>query len=444
MNTDTNATDLKAIMDALKASKHAENAPIDTKGRAKDVTFPEDAIIGSLGEYARFMAAGTEVPAEFYFAAALTFLGATCGTNLRLNTALRTEPRLYTVLLAESAGGKKSTAASNTANFFRAIWEDVCMRAEGNPEEKMANPVAPVTCDGVGSAEGLAGLFAEEGKFGVVLCYDELQSFMAKAKIESSVLLQMASTLFEQDRYENVTARKKISVENAHLSLVGCCTNETYSGMWDRHSIAIGFPNRLFVVLAGSKEREPWPAPRDKDKLVTIREKILSQLAKLPMTLDIEPDARAEWGRWYKALPFNSVHTRRLDGLGFRLMMLLSLTTDKTIIDLQTIQAVIAILDYQLKVRMVTDPIDADNKIAELEQKIIRNLKTRGPMSKGLLFKFVNGARAGTWLFDQALQNLIKYGKVSRTVHGKKETLYLRPEEEEESLAESRPISPVN
>jgi Protein of unknown function (DUF3987) len=371
---------------------------------------------GSLAEFARFMAEGTEVPEEFYFAAALTFCGATCGTRLCLDAALGIEPRLFTVLLGESADVKKSTALRNTANFFRLAWQ---MLME-----------YPTICDGVGSAEGLAKRLSTS-EHGIVLCCDELKALIEKTRIESSILLPMLSSLFEQNCYENSTKNHDLKLENAHLSIVGCCTSDTYASMWDRQSIAIGFPNRLFVVLADRRRKVSWPAKRDAAALDALRDKVVSQLRRLPLCLSIEPDAREAWDTWYNAVP-GSVHAKRLDSIGFRLLMLLALTNDKSIIDLDTVRRVTAILDYELDVRTVTDPLDADNLIASLEQRIIKQLETRGPLWRNQLWKYVNGSRAGVWFFERAIANLKAAEHIWERCGGKSKQYHLRPEESHE------------
>ena len=72
--------------------------------------FPRDAMVGSIGDLARLLAKGTEVPEEFYFAAGLTMLGALCVDRLSVSLSFDVEPRLYTVLLGESYAVKVATS----------------------------------------------------------------------------------------------------------------------------------------------------------------------------------------------------------------------------------------------------------------------------------------------------------------------------------------------
>jgi hypothetical protein len=158
----------------------------------------------------------------------------------------------------------------------------------------------------------------------------------------------MAASLFESTNWDNPTKQSHITVQDAHLSLLGCCTKDTYEHMWTREAVAIGFPNRLFVVWADRKPKVAWPQPPDPAKLTGIRERLAAQIARLPMTFDIEPQAKAFWEYWYTTLP-PSEHAKRLDTIGLRLMALLALTTDKKAVDMDTVMLATDILDYELK-----------------------------------------------------------------------------------------------
>jgi hypothetical protein len=368
--------------------------PTDEKTRTH-VSFPREALVGSLGELARELADETEVPPEFFFAAGLTMLGSICGTKLTIDVGFDVEPRLYTVLLGDSYGAKKSTAMKKTINFF----DDVV----GGEKPKIVY--------GVGSAEGLVVVLRQEPH--VLLAFDELRAFVDKTKVQGSVLLPMVTALFEQNKWENITKNKKHSepIENAHLSILGCCTTATFSDMWTSEAVSIGFPNRLFVVNADRTCKVAWPKSPDEEVLKKLRTRIQQQLAKLPLKLSITPEGMKAWQEWYNDVP-SSEHTKRLDTIGFRLMGLIALTTDKDSIDLETVRTVTAILDYELRVRILTDPIDADNTISKLEEKIRRALDVRGPLSKRDLRRHTHADRAGLWAFESAIKNLTNAGDI--------------------------------
>jgi hypothetical protein len=354
-------------------------------------------MVGSIGDLARTLADGTEVPEEFYFAAGLTLFGSMCGADLSVNVGFRVEPRLYTVLLGDSYAVKKSTAMKKTLAFF----EDIPLRT-------------PKVNFGVGSAEGLAQVLKEQPN--LVLAYDELRAFVDKTRVQGSVLLPMVTSLFEGTTWENTTKSRKNSVplKDVHLSLLGCCTTDTYGDVWTKDAIGIGFPNRLFVVNADRTRKAAWPEPPDPEKLNNVRSRIQHQLVRLPLKFDISEEGREIWDAWYGQLP-SSEHVRRLDTIGFRLLPLIAITTDKNVIDAETVGTVTSILNYELEVRTLTDPIDADSTISKLEEKIRRVLKTKGPQKERDLRRNTHADRAGLWAFNSAMENLRKAGDIVKS-----------------------------
>src|SRR5262249_35123635 len=139
--------------------------------------------------------------------------------------------------------------------------------------------------------------------------------------------------------------------------------------------------------------------------------RLIAQLNSLPLKLTVSNDARAAWEQWYISLP-SSEHSKRLDTIGFRLLALIALATDKTEIDLETVSTVLPILDYELEIRRLTDPIDADNTIARLEIDIRRRLEAEGTLTKRNLRREIHADRYGLWAFETALANLKKAGDI--------------------------------
>jgi hypothetical protein len=368
-------------LDAGSAERVAESNPINC------IEFPKDAIVGSLGELAYILSAGTEIPAGFIYGAGLALLGAMCSGDLTAEIGLASDTRLYTVLYGESGDAKKSSALQRVTDFFRDL----------------GSTRLPAIQNGVGSAEGLAECLEESPK--TLLVYDELKAFLDKCRVQSSVLLPMVTSLFESHTWDNSTKGKHTHVDDARLSLIGCCTNETYACMWSQEAIGIGFPNRLFIVGAENRPRVAWPVVPDQERLQAVRARIMSQIARLPLKLGITDEARDLWGNWYLSLP-SSPHSKRLDTIGRRILSLIALTTDKSEIDAETVRTATRILDYQFQMRKLTDPIDAEGKVAQMEEKIRRVLGVRGPLDKRALQRAVNYQRVGSWVFVQAVDNL--------------------------------------
>jgi hypothetical protein len=334
----------------------------------------------------------------------LTYLGAVLADKVTIASELRPSPRLYTVLLGESANARKSAALDFVDRLFREV-------------------VNINVHYGLGSAEGLAQeLESDDGSPRSLLLHcDELKLLVDKASQDGSVALPMLTTLFERTMFDNTTKTKKIRVRNGYLSLVAACTTETYQRMWHPSFRDIGFINRLFLVHADAQRRffSPKPVPESQrhklqDELLELVGAITAtvEARKRPIELQFEPEAERILQDWYLSLP-DSVHTRRLETYGLRLCILLELSQGETRrITKETALAVKDLLNYELAVRRLYDPIDADNAIARLEESIRRVLATYGPLTERDLKRRVAYQRAGVWVFNQALDNLLRSKEV--------------------------------
>lgn len=353
-------------------------------------SFPQSAMIGSLGDLARELGKDNEVPEEFLFMNALTVAGIILTTRVRLASGLDSDTRLYTISVGASAEAKKSSAQRKVLDFFTSL--------------KLPNWNI---CNGVGSAEGLANALSDNP---VILAIDELKYLLQKTQIRGSVLLPMVTALFEQTSYQNEVKESSICLDNARLALVANCTTETFDVLWDHEALAIGLVNRLMLVSNDRKEKVPWPEEPDQARLKALATTIKRQLTDLPTKpLKITPDAKVIWGNWYRSLPATEF-AKRLDTIGFRTMPILAVTTDKDVIDVDIIKAVVTLLDYELHIRHELQPIDAANEIARTEMRIHRT--TGELMSKREIYKRVHAERVGETIFNTALNNLIRSGKV--------------------------------
>lgn len=354
-------------------------------------TFPYNAMVGSLGDLARELGKDNEVPEEFLFMNAVTVTGLILSGRVRLASGLDSDTRLFTISVGESAGAKKSSAQRKILDFFTSL---------GLTDWSI--------CNGVGSAEGLANALERNP---VVLAIDELKYLLQKTQIRGSVLLPMVTALFEQTSYQNEVKDSAICLSDARLSMVANCTTETFDVLWDHEALAIGLVNRLLLVSNERKPKVAWPKEPDKGRLAELGYIIKKQLTEeLPTKpFDITPEARIVWGDWYRALP-ETEFSKRLDTIGFRMMPILAVTTGKDIIDTAVIKAVTAILNYELVLRHDLQPIDAQNEIARTEIRIRR--ATREYTGRREIYRRVHANRVGEGIFDTALRNLIRAGKL--------------------------------
>jgi hypothetical protein len=73
--------------------------------------------------------------------------------------------------------------------------------------------------------------------------------------------------------------------------------------------------------------------------------------------------------------------------------------------------AVVALLRWQLDVRRECDPVDAENTIAKLEERI-RRVLAKGPVGVRELQQRAHASRAGLWAWNTAVRNLEAAGEI--------------------------------
>jgi hypothetical protein len=354
-----------------------------------DLSLPSELMTGTAGNFATLYSHYLESPPGFFYFAFLTILGNALADKVTLYSELRPEPRFYTVLLGESADERKSTAIKAAVDFFFEHFPGLVNISWG-----------------VNSAEGLQSGLADIEHGRMLLLFDELKAFVAKCKSEKSVLLPCVNTLFENDRYESRTKEKHVDLQNIHLALLGASTIPTYETLWSSAFLDIGFTNRLFLVPGKGQRKNPIPAmiPTNEKRVIVEQLRSILEQTQVRREFKLTPDANALFTHWYTNIE-RSVHSRRIDTIALRLMPLLAVNDFKEEIGRETVSKTIKIMDWQLRVREQLDPIDADNKIAEMEEKVRRKLKLQ-PMSKSNLKQAVHYERVGTWIFETALRNM--------------------------------------
>ncbi len=338
--------------------------------------FP-DVMAGVTGRFAELYGQYLEAPAHFYFMAFLTCLGAVLSDRLTLDTEIRPQPRLYTILLGESADDKKSTAIIKTVAFFKKNLTDFAV------------------CRGVGSAEGLQKRLQKTPS--LLLCFDEFKQFVGKCKIEASVLLPAVNTLFEANEYETCTKKAEINLEGVYLSVLAASTVQTYERTWDSSFTDIGFNNRLFIVPGSGRKKHSFPPKVPSRELHLLNQElqdVLHHVRKNP-ELNLAQGAKEQYHSWYMNLE-NSVHVKRLDAYALRLMTLLAVNELKSQVDEDIINKVTRICNWQLEARQIHDPIDADNEIAKMEERVRRRLN-KIPSTERELKQYTNASKTGYW-----------------------------------------------
>jgi len=371
------------------------SAPSAPSADDQSFRFPYEIMNGPAGLFAKTYGEILEAPKEFFYISFLTVLGSVLSRKVTIATEIKPQPRLYTLLLGESADDRKSTAIKKTCEFWRYVMDYLFKQSLSE-------------CWGVGSAEGLATHINKRASNGIVLlCYDEFKSFISKANIKSSILLPCVNTLFEENRYENAIKNQYVLLKDAHLSILAASTMETYEASWQRSFTDIGFNNRLFLVPGSGIRRESLP-PKIPEPVMENMAREVDKIFRFVgpyREIGLSEAAKSMWHEWYMTRP-RTIHGKRLDGYGLRLMLLMAVNNMVEIIDVDIVSDAIELIDWQHTVREIHDPIDAENQYARMEQKIRTLLKLKGPLSDRDLKNFSNARRTGLMIFTSAIQNL--------------------------------------
>lgn len=384
-------TDAKNVIGSYRTHKPKTEDSADLNN------FPQHVMTGAAGYYASVYSEVVEVPAQFHFITYLTCLGSVLSPTLSIASVLDTQPRLYVVITGQSATDRKSTALAIGVNHFKSIVNGF------------------KTIWGLGSAEGLNKALASDETSSLLLCFDEMKTFVNKTRIDGSILLPAVNTLFESNIFENYTKKIAIKLNDAHLSLLAATTIQTYERIYDSNFLAIGFPNRVFLVPGTAKKQFSLPGKVETEDLFTMRTQLVKILQHVGagLELDLTPEAKKFYHKWYMNLE-PSVHSKRLDTYSLRFMMLLAVNNLKSEIDLETARHATDLCNWQLAIRKINDPIDADSNISKMEERIRRVLKQRGPLKDGYLKQYVNARKYGLWVYGSALRNLQNADEVSR------------------------------
>lgn len=136
------------------------------------------------------------------------------------------------------------------------------------------------------------------------------------------------------------------------------------------------------------------------------------------LELELTKNAYALYASWYENIE-TSIHAKRLDTYSLRLMMLLSVNNLIDKIDAEIVKQAIKLCNWQLVVRKLHDPVDADTKIGQMEEKM-RRLLNQDPLSDRELKRRTNYNRYGLWYFDSARKNLQRHHEIEWNKESKK------------------------
>jgi len=304
--------------------------------------FPEQAMVGTLGDLARVLTAGTLIPPHFVFMSLLTIGGLYCSGDLKYGGEY-IQSRLYLCLIGERGRTRKSTSIARAWGALFPLVGKVVLALRS-----------------IGSGEALAEKFSDGNR--ILLLVDELKSLTAKMAIQNASLGQKALELFEANHIAHITKDQKVEHDNAHFAILTSSTPRGFRDAWvGTGADEGGLLSRTVIEYAEpvSEKRFKFPSP-DLDKVREIRAALEKQVAELPLELGIEPEADDLFQQWW-AEREEKQHDARLDGYAKRVAMILALTSGKQTIDVQIANAAIVLAERQSILRAEFFPTDAKN-----------------------------------------------------------------------------------
>jgi hypothetical protein len=363
--------------------------------------FPKDAIQGFAREFSETFTEYLESPFEFWTFSCLTCLGIMLADRITLDSTLNIQPRLFTILLGQSADERKSECLKQTTGEFCETFPD---------------RFSP--CWGVGSAEGMAARLEKKPK--TILVFDELKTFVSKSTIDGAILLPAVNTLFESNRFHSNTKSHSIEINNGLLSVLAATTVETYSRMWTPVFMDIGFLNRLWLVPARAEKKFAIPESLPQWKRDRLREKLREVILRYRdlNVFRVSREAKSIFSEWYADRTKSPLFGKRLDTYGHRLMTLFAANEGAGEITGDIAGRVVSLLRWQEQVRRALDPIDAESTTARMEESIRRALLYGARKERELKIK-VNYSRHGLYVWKMAIQNLMAAQEISFDSKGK-------------------------
>ncbi len=424
--------------------------------------FPQGAYLGIGAEFADLDAQHYESPKEFFYFDFLMIMGTSLSGSVRADFGdLKTHPRLFGLKIGPSGTSKKSTSYDIAEHFARSAWHQALRdkdEAAVDEEEFWGAPkdhsdkvfkIIP----GAGSAEGILPVFMTNKR--VFTYFDEFDRFEKKAGSEHSVLSTLFNELFERLSYSNYTAQNSIEVTGAHLGLLSNVPLDQFESMASSGKLSrMGFWNRFAFVIGDRRQkchRIIAPSPEKVRELVDRLARYLAPLwenvekqmkgkkvkvlqPKKELRLQLTAKAQDRWAEFEDVVGTGSTATR-LDTIGMRLMAILAVTSGKTEIDLEVVNAVLAFLQYQKTVRENYRPSQAQNAVAKMQEAILRALhKADKPLSDRDLRRAAHADDEGEEVYQKTRELLLKGGRIKRAgSNSKGKPVYaLTPEELED------------
>jgi hypothetical protein len=263
---------------------------------------------------------GSEAPAPFHFAAALTTLGAALGRGVYFDKGFyRVYGNTAAVLIAPT-GKCRKTSATNVA---LGLARDVGVRVLSD----RITPEALVT--GLGGQEDAVGL----------LYAPELAVFLGRQKYLEG-MVPLLTSLFDAPEYweSRTIVRGELKLHRVALSMLGASTIEWFVEALPREAFSGGFMSRILFIVQTETDREFALPIRPEGHLLEALKEDLKVMQNVKGEVFLTPETTRWYQDWYSGHhkagfsdeKFAGYHERKPDHL-LRIAMILKVASAQSL-----------------------------------------------------------------------------------------------------------------
>jgi len=429
---DVPAPDLVVVI----GSKRPEPEPAKQAKGARP-KYPIAAWDGTVvGDFANLCANDNNVPKKMYAESFRCALGAVVGDRISCPTVDGAVPRTYTIIVAPKGKGK-GTAIRRAVDFFSETPDGTMVSVSAGLQVTANSGLLSGGRDfiwkpkgigawvtGASSVPGMARLLRDSDPVAkkhpgetwgntlprILSVYEEMKAFLSTLFIEGGVGSGMEGVvcqLWDHVSFQGTATGTRDSVYGEMLfSLLCGVTEQDWFDLLSRgNAIGGGFMSRLNLIgTEGGFENVSRMKPPD---FTGLRESFLPRVMRLedaPASISSSEAADRIVAEWVDKLPEGS---ERLNIHAWRSALLLAWLRKEDAISAKTAEDAVRLGEYQVSSHEYYRPNSGDTANARVQQKILRALEMKGPLSRRDLQKATNASRDGTELWSRAMQGLL-------------------------------------
>lgn len=397
------------------------------------------------GEFGKLCGHDNNVPRKVYVEAFLCCLGAVVGDRIScpVDGAL---PRSDTIIIAPKGKGK-GTGIRRAVRFFSQTWNGSAAPAHGALSSVTSGLLSGERDfiwkpRGIGawmaaasSVPGMARLTKElestiknkphllwgNSLPRILSVHEEMKTFLSTLFIEGGVGSGMEGVicqLWDDVTFNGTATGTRDAVYGEMLfSLLAAVTEEDWFDLLSRgNTVGGGLMSRLNIIgTEGGYENVSKMTPPD---FTSLQETFLPRIMRLEDAhIKVQPTEGADSviSEWADNLPEGS---ERMNVHAWRNALRLAWLRHEETISEKTACDAVLLGQYQLASHEFYRTKQLDTANARVQEKILRALKMKGPMSKRQLQQVTHASRDGTALWNTALDGLVREALVGKREDG--------------------------